>query len=462
MTDVVTLTAGGIYNGPTSAGFWAGRYGSVSPTVTSNGYSYQQIVNNAAFVRKGFSTPASSQISVGGLSADPGQSWLTSVGALGVTTTGATATKYTYSGGVATWEWDNTPWGIQSGTVQVSITHGAPPLGYLDLKYVIVAVDYAPPGSKSTVTYNNSLVRGTAATDEHSYKTEVEITNTGDIGANLFGIVGGGLTGSTDVDYQQLTDNQSSVTVTNTTNLSDQVPGPMNSSLGVDHDFDVIWVWLNPAAAEYVGPNTVSFAGYGYNAQDDFAGSEIVPIQVQQLKNPASMSSGLVSRLARSWDTSGLGGLTTADYANILGADPFANSPSYNPTTDPTNRFQAMTDTTVPYVPPAPGGQPVTVSGSFQTQTATSTSQSAQNQYSVKFTLLFSSGIDWIADFSSKLMIQDSYTITDKWSSTINSTTGRTASYSITGPQSSDNYPGPVSFQVYRDNVYGSFMFYPL
>jgi hypothetical protein len=35
-------------------------------------------------------------------------------------------------------------------------------------------------------------------------------------------------------------------------------------------------------------------------------------------------------------------------------------------------------------------------------------------------------------------------------------------SYSVTGPQSSDNYTGPVSFQVYRDNIYGSFMFYPL
>lgn len=462
MTDVVTLTAGGIYAGPTSAGFWAGRYGSVTPAVTSNGYTYQQIIDNAVFTRKGVSTPAGSQIAVGGLSADPGQSWLTSVSALGVTTTGATATRYTYSGGVATWEWDNTPWGIQSGTVQVNITHGAPPLGYLDLKYVIVAVDYAPPGSRSSVTYSNSQVRGTASTDEHSYKTDVDVTDTGDVGVNIFGIVSGGVTGSTDVDYNQLSDNNSSVTVTNTTNVGDQVPGPSSSSLGVDHDFDVIWVWLNPAAAEYVGTNTVSFAGYGYNAQDDFAGAEIIPIQVQQLKNPALMSSGLQARLARGWDTSGVGGLDTSDYANILAADPFAVSSSYNPTTDPNSRFQAVTDSTIPYVPPAPGGQPVTVTGSIATQTATSASQSAQNQYSVKFTLLFSSQLNWIAEFSEKLQVSTSYTVTDKWSSTINATTGKTASFSITGPQSTDNYTGPVSFQVYRDNVYGSFMFYPL
>jgi hypothetical protein len=211
-----------------------------------------------------------------------------------------------------------------------------------------------------------------------------------------------------------------------------------------------------------VGTNTVSFAGYGYNAQDDYAGAEIVPIEVRLLKSPSLMSSGLRQRLSRGWDTTGLGGLTTADYANILAADPFARSSTYNPIADPKHRFQAVTGSTVPYVPPAPGGQPVTVTGSFETQTATSTSRSAQSLYSVKFTLLFSSNIEWFAEWTSKLQVTTSYTVTDGWSSTNNSTVGKSASYSITGPQYSDHYTGPVSFQIYRDNVYGSFMFYPL
>ncbi len=463
MTDLVTVTAGGIYDGPVSAGFRSNsvHYGAAHPTVTSNGYAYLEICDNGSYTRKSVGVAPSSQISIGGFGANPGQGWLTSVSALGVTTSGSKAT-YTYSAGVATWSWIGTSWGIQSGTVQVSVTHGAPPIGYLDLKYLVVAIDYAPPGAKSNVSYTNSTVRGTEATDSSSYKTDVDVTDTGDIGADLFGVLAGSLTGTTDIDYQQMTGNNNSTTVTNTDTNTDTVPGPGTSALGVDHDYDVIWVWLNPVASEYVGPNTVSFAGYGFSAEDDYSGAEIVPIMVAQLKNPSTMKAGLVARLARSWDTSGLGGLSTADYADILTLDPFATSSTYNPATDTKHRFQPLTDTTVPYVPPAPGGQPVTVTGSFMTQTATSESQTAQTQYTVKFTLLFSSDIDFIAQFGEKLQVSTSYTVTDMWSTTNNETVGKTASYSVTGPQYSDNYTGPVSFQVYRDNVYGSFMFYPL
>ena len=44
---------------------------------------------------------------------------------------------------------------------------------------------------------------------------------------------------------------------------------------------------------------------------------------------------------------------------------------------------------------------------------------------------------------------------TSKQNATTNS-----AAYSITGPQASDNYTGPVVFDVYQDNVYGTFAFY--
>lgn len=462
MTDMVNLTVGGC---PLGSGFKTGGVGSVAPAVTSNGYPYQEICDNPYRAGKG-GVQSSSTIEIGGFTANPGQSWLTSVSALGVTLASSSATTYSYSGGVASWTWVGPTWGLYNQTkgaiVQVSVAHGAPPFGYLDLKYVVVGIDYAPPGSKSTVTYSNNTVRGTAATDSSSYKTSVDITDTVDIGADIFGIATGGVTETSDIDYSQTSGNSSSVTVTNTTVLTDTVPGPSSSSVGVDHDDDVIWVWLNPAAGEYVGNNTVSFAGYGYNVEDDYAGAEIVPISVGELKNPALMASGLVSRLARGWDTTGLGGLTAADYANILALDPFATSSSFNPSNDPTHRYQALTDTTVPYVPAASGAQPVTTSGSFTTQTATSTSQSAQTQYSVGYTLIFGGGISWFAEYNASVKVSTTYTVTDKWSSALNSTVGKTESYSITGPASTDNYTGPVSFQVYRDNVYGSFMFYPL
>jgi hypothetical protein len=464
MTDIVTVTQGG-GSGPVGAGFrTAPLYGSVSPTVTSNGYSYAGIYDVASICTpRGTCSNGSANFVISGLSADPGKTWLTAIAAFNVTLAGASASSYGFSNGTATWYWSGKQWGFTgSGTTTVQVTHGAPPIGYLDLKFVIVAVDYAPPGSASSVTYSNSTVRGTAASDSHTYKTTVDLSFAGDIGANFFGVAEGGITGTTDIGYQQTTGNNGSVTITNMNSNTDIVRGPSSSALGVDHDYDVIWVWLNPVSSVYVGNNTVTFAGYDFNAEDDMAEAEIVPLEVRQLKNPSLFSSGTLQRLARTWDTSGLGGLNSADYAKILAADPFANSTTYNPNTDTSHRFQEVSGSTIPYVPPAPGGQPVTAQGMIETQTATSASKNATYQYSVGFSLVFSSAIDFLAEFTQKITVSGSYTETDMWSKTNNATVGKAANYSVTGPQSSDHYTGPVSFQVFRDNVYGSFMFYPL
>jgi hypothetical protein len=460
MTDLVTLTAGGS-TGVCCAGFKASGFGSVTPAVTANGYPYEAIYNAGGMNNGKGSSPPYSEIAIGGFTSNPGQSWLTSVSALGVTTSASSAT-YTYSDGVATWVWDGTEWGISDkGTVQVSVTHGAPPLGYLDLKFQVVGIDYAPPGASSFVEYTNTIVRGTAASNSKSFTNTTTVTDTGDIGVDIFSVVAGGLTDTATYSISQTDGDNSSFTVDNTATNTDKIDGPANSALGVDHAYDVIWVWLNPVTDEYVGGNAVSFAGYSYNGEDDADGPEIVPLYVSWLQNPATIPADVAARLARSWDTSGLGGLTATDYAAILATDPFASS-SYDPYDDTSGRFQALSGTTVPYVPAAAGAQPVTVTGTFATQTTTTTGQTAQTSYSVGVTLLFSSSIDFIADLGQKLSVADTLTTTDSWSSTNNSTVGNTAEYSITGPASTAGYTGPVSFQVFRDNVYGSFMFYPV
>ncbi len=463
MTDVVNVTVGGIIAGPVGAGFIAGRYGSVSPSVTSNGYSYQTITTTLPQNHKGFSDPGGSDIAIYIPSANPGQSWLASVsGPGGLSLAGSSATTYTYAAGVARWSWNAEWWSLQVGaSQQFSVTHKAPELGYLNLKFQVLAVDYAPPGSRSNVSYSGSTLRGTSVGSGSSYNNTVSISISGDAGVNLFGLATGGLTATFDASYAQERGTTSSVSIQTTSSNSDTVPGPASSAMGVNHDFDVIWVWLNPVTAVYVGTNTVTPAGFAYNAHDDQFGMEVVPIQVRYLKNPSLMPAGLLQRLARSWDGSGLSGLNTADYAKILAADPF-NSPSYNPNTDTSGRFQPVGGSTVPYVPAAPGGQPATVSGSIATQATTTLGKTSKYTYSVGETLAFSSSVTFIADFAQKLTIKDTYTTTDSWSSAINTQVGKTASYSVTGPASTDNYTGPVSFQVWRDNVYGSFMFYPL
>jgi hypothetical protein len=46
------------------------------------------------------------------------------------------------------------------------------------------------------------------------------------------------------------------------------------------------------------------------------------------------------------------------------------------------------------------------------------------------------------------------------WSTMQTSTKGQTANFSIVSPLPSDGYTGPTAIAVYKDNVYGTFMFY--
>jgi hypothetical protein len=77
----------------------------------------------------------------------------------------------------------------QAQPASVAIIHGGD-AGYLDLKFQVVAVDYAPPGAQSTVNYSNSAMRGTQTTNSGSYNNNVTVSVSGDVGTNLFGFVG--------------------------------------------------------------------------------------------------------------------------------------------------------------------------------------------------------------------------------------------------------------------------------
>lgn len=122
-TDTPVLTVGGPIstNQGASGGFISGSYGSMSPSTTSTGRSYQQFTDQYASPMAGGGF-LQSRFAVGGFSSDPGQAWLTSAGfAGGSTLSGSTAT-YSYSGGVATWTWTSA-FGIGAGTKNCTIVH---------------------------------------------------------------------------------------------------------------------------------------------------------------------------------------------------------------------------------------------------------------------------------------------------------------------------------------------------
>jgi hypothetical protein len=62
-------------------------------------------------------------------------------------------------------------------------------------------------------------------------------------------------------------------------------------------------------------------------------------------------------------------------------------------------------------------------------------------------------------NFSADLKKSKTLTTTNKWSATSTDQVGQTAMVTVKGPASTDNYTGPVEFEVFQDNIYGTFMF---
>jgi hypothetical protein len=331
---------------------------------------------------------------------------------------------------------------------------------FLTPKYLVLAVTYAPPGSASYVNYSNSTAQGTSTNLSNTFTNATNVSVTATTGASL-GIFSAQSSITASADYTYEKDSSSSIALNQTTSYGRQIPGPSSSAQGVNHAYDVIWVWLNPVANLSINPDgSLSWRGYSYDASD-VNEMDIVPLYVSWLQNPSTIPASVQTALARNWDTSGTGALTPADYSVILTRDPMLNS-SFNPNTDTSHRFDLEGGTVFNYEPPPAGGQPITETYSLAYQTTTTQGQGASDTYSVGLSIdaKFNASIA-IAKASLDVKVSNTSTWVNKWSTLNTGTVGQTASLSITGPATTDNYTGPTRFQVFKDNVYGTFLFYP-
>src|SRR5262249_41959577 len=129
-----------------------------------------------------------------------------------------------------------------------------------------------------------------------------------------------------------------------TTTRTTTIPGPSDDSIGVDHDQDIIWVWLNPVLHFGFTPaNDLFWSGVSFDMNDPSHDMEIIGIPVKFLNGHAVRPQSFNDVLARRWapsiacdssdpecgpnGTKGPG-LTDNDLAAILAADPFA-TPGY-------------------------------------------------------------------------------------------------------------------------------------
>jgi len=327
---------------------------------------------------------------------------------------------------------------------------------YIKPKYQVVTVIYAAPGNNSYVDYGTTTDVGATSsvsyTDAHSTMTTMSVS----VGGN--GKLGIGATASASLSntYTQEQDSGNSIAVDQimASDLKTTFAGvPLN------HDNDVIRIWLNPAltlsAPTVTGPYT--WTGYEYD-QNDPNGMDVISLTVAQIKAYASGTTPIGGRLARIWDPvsgGGLGGLTPQDFATILQRDPFASGGVNLPAGRFTlvDQFNFLTGTA--------GVRP---DGTFTlTETyknAASFNQAVVDSTATKFEISVKGSLGPF--FSSSVTKDTTITVTYKQASSQTYTTSQTATVQIQSPAATDNYTGPTLFNVYQDTLYGTFLFVPI
>lgn len=363
--------------------------------------------------------------------------------------------------------------------------------GFINPKYVIVGVTYAPPGPASNVTYSNSTLVGNTTEIKDSFQSTVNLTISVTKDISAWTLIGGAavkVTGTQSTEYSQGSGSSSSITISKQTSVSDMTVGTGNAFVPVNHDYDTIWLWLNPLliySLTPAAPNLLEWDGYGYD-NHDVNGPDVFGVQVGWLNGHFGVNPSIQAVLARSWVTAnepgmiwpaGEGpGLTAADIANILKADPFAGGtyslPSPLPSTSADGRFTQISfpPNPVNYIQSGPGngGGTTTTYDVIYTNTSV-VGKSATNSFKQAFgTDVQLKGGTWLASFTIDIMQTDTLAWMHSWENTLTNTTTLTRALSVTGPgcpQTSPPcvpvYTGPGEFIVYQDNLYGTFMFYP-
>jgi hypothetical protein len=366
-------------------------------------------------------------------------------------------------------------------TVSMSATYAQPMLtGFINPKYVVVGVTYAPPGPSSNVTYSQSTLAGTTITTTSSFQkdTKLTISVSKDISA-WTAIAGAGskITSTESTDWIQSSNSSSTTTLSKQTTVAYETSGTGNPFSPVNHDYDIIWLWVNPLLvySVNVGTGALQWNGYGYDPHD-LPGPDVVGIAVGWLDGHFGSSPSIKKILARGWVTTnehlvwatGQGpGLTSTDIANVLKADPFVAGytlPSPLPTNSADGRFTQISYPPNPITYEQLG--PTTSYNLVNTDTA-SQSNGKSTGYTQSFgTDLNLTGGTWFAKFSLDIQTSDTVSWTSTWQSTLTTTETLSKALSITGPPCSTTpcnpiYSGPPEFIVFQDNQYGTFMFYP-
>ena len=258
-------------------------------------------------------------------------------------------------------------------------------------KYSILTVVYAPPGtaggkSSSLVDYSSAGSVGSTINASSSFKTDYSVTVSATVGSG-----GNSATASLGDDWTAQQTTTTDYKVTNTIKNEIKVPGP--AADGIDHGYDQIWLCLNPMITLQVEGNKITYTpGIASSPMQQ------IYVYVSELKTGKFRSD-----VAQTLNSKGF---TSADYAAILKADPFANGSTY---IQPSRFIE--TSSTCPYEPPLTANDQPTVCSLTVTndsQSSVTTANSASNALTVSASV--SVGFSPIA--SATVSTKDSWTWT--------------------------------------------------
>ncbi len=363
---------------------------------------------------------------------------------------------------------------------QTLVTGDYEPQGvYLYPRYIIVGVTYAPPGPQSFVTYSTSGTVGTTLSSSSSFSSATSVSNSLSA-APPKGIDAGKATTTVSASVTQTSTNSNSTTLSIQNTSSNKTMGPTNAYGPVNHDYDIVWVWLNPVAQYTVTTSpvkSIQFQGFGFDMADEPT-EDIWPVYVGELNGHFAMEAGTTAEFTRSWASAGKyfpagdgPAITAADYPDILAADPFTNSGyafavnnSLNPVTTTDSRFSLAGNAAgaIQQVDYVPG---LTQTYSLATSNASTTGSGATHSFSTTFSVDTSATYDGeYVSLTADLKISNKLTWTHMQNSSVMKSTAYTNALSISGPCTtpagcSPAYTGLSVFDVYQDNIWGTFYF---
>jgi len=304
-----------------------------------------------------------------------------------------------------------------------------PPLTRFNLspKYYVGSVIYLPPGQgPSTITYGAGAVTGTTLSTTESWNVSATFgTGFGLNGSNSISVgdsFGGSSTTSTDVQLSSA--------------ASRTYRGQPSNVL--NHDYDQVILYLGVklrATVDYLG-NVVWDVDFSQISSLGFAASGY-PISIGCLRPnstvPPSLCTATLNFLAAN-------GITTADYAEIIKADPFAD-PAASPSPDH-DRYVLIDS--VNFLP-----DPTTSTYTYNLNNS-STSTNARTS-SVSTTVNVGISLPGL------LKLTDQLTFT--MSNTASNRTGSNSTSTFVVSLPSAPYSGPSTLFVYLDTIYKTFMF---